>query len=258
MEPRMNRSARKKRKGGGIINTLINRLPIEAHLPGYQYCGPGTKLDKRLARGDQGINQLDKACKEHDIAYSLNKNYQSRREADLKLIDKAWERVKAKDSSFGEKAAAWVVTNAMKGKVKLGSGSKPSFRKLVKAARLGKKPKYDSPLVAAKHSLSKAKRYIKEHGRPLKIPRTLPLPNTSWSGGFLIPLFAGLSALGSLIGGASTIAKTVNEAKDAKARLQEMYRHNKTTEPIKIGKGLYLKPYQKTKGYGLSLHQKNI
>lgn len=84
------------------MNTLINKLPIELHLPGYQYCGPGTKLDKRLARGDSGINGLDKACKEHDIAYSNFLDKTNRHKADKVLIDKSWQRVKSKDSSLRE------------------------------------------------------------------------------------------------------------------------------------------------------------
>ena len=43
------------------------------HIPGYQYCGPETKLRERLAREDPGVNELDRACKEHDIAYSKYK-----------------------------------------------------------------------------------------------------------------------------------------------------------------------------------------
>jgi len=39
-----------------------------------------------------------------------------RRRADSILIDKAWSRVKAPDSSLGEKAAAYCVTNTMKAK----------------------------------------------------------------------------------------------------------------------------------------------
>lgn len=77
MDGKKNKAFSRKRaaaKGKGFVNNLINKLPIELHLPGYQYCGPGTNLKKRLARGDPGINELDKACKEHDIAYSQKKN----------------------------------------------------------------------------------------------------------------------------------------------------------------------------------------
>lgn len=48
----------------GVVNTLINKLPVELHLLGYHYCGPGTRLKERLARGDLGINPWDQACKE--------------------------------------------------------------------------------------------------------------------------------------------------------------------------------------------------
>ena len=36
------------------------------------YCVPGTNLEKRLARGDEGINRLDNVCKQHDIDYGCN------------------------------------------------------------------------------------------------------------------------------------------------------------------------------------------
>ena len=88
-----------------------------------RYCGPGTKLSKRLARGDKGINSLDSACKEHDIAYSQNQNsIEERNKADLILADKAWERVKSSDAGFGERATALVATNIMKAKSKLEMG----------------------------------------------------------------------------------------------------------------------------------------
>lgn len=42
----------------------------ELHLPGYEYCGPGTNFKKkRLTLGQPGINGLDSACREHDISY---------------------------------------------------------------------------------------------------------------------------------------------------------------------------------------------
>lgn len=60
--------------GGGLLNGSINLLPFEVHLPGYQFCGPGTEVEKRLARGDIGINALDKSCRKHDIVYHNIKN----------------------------------------------------------------------------------------------------------------------------------------------------------------------------------------
>ena len=113
-------------QGKGLLNRIINKLPFELHLPGYQYYGPGTKLAKRLARGDPGINNpLDTACKEHDISYSKNReNIEVRNSADRVLADEAWQRVFSKDASIGERVAAVAITNVMNAKSKLGMGLK--------------------------------------------------------------------------------------------------------------------------------------
>lgn len=82
----------------------------------------------------------------------------------------------------------------------------------------------------------------------IRTPRIIPIPK---SGGFLplIPLFAGLSALGGLAGGAAGIAQAVNRAKSAQKQLEEAKRHNKAMEDIALkGNGLYLKPYRKGMG----------
>jgi len=37
-------------KGYGLLNrSIINALPIELYIPGYQFCGPETCLKERLA-----------------------------------------------------------------------------------------------------------------------------------------------------------------------------------------------------------------
>lgn len=257
-----------KKKGRGIVNSVINHLPFETHLPGYQFCGPGTDLEKRLKRGDPGVNSLDSACKVHDIAYSKHKSLQERHKADKILEEAAWKRVKAKDSKFGEKAAAWAVTTAMKLKRKLGMGLKrrKSKKKQGKEVSLNKavlskvKPKLKEHaptnlIEGSNIALSAAKAAVRDVGgkRNIKQPRIIPVPKY---GGLLplIPIFAGLSALGALAGGAAGVAKAVTDAKNAQKTLAETNRHNKTMEAIAIGKtgsGLYLKPYKK--GYGLYL-----
>lgn len=111
------------KEGKGFVNSLINKLPFELHLPGgYQFCGPGTKLKERLERGDTGKNYLDQACLQHDLAYSRYKDLERRHEADKILEESAWQRVKHPASSTGEKINAWLVTTAMKAKRKLGLG----------------------------------------------------------------------------------------------------------------------------------------
>ena len=78
----------KRRQRGGVIDIQkwLGKTGIEYHVPGYQYLGPGTKLKKRLARGDPGINRLDRIAKQHDIDYSRAKNLQDKWVADEKMI----------------------------------------------------------------------------------------------------------------------------------------------------------------------------
>ena len=257
---------------------MIENMPFEAHLPFHEYCGPGTKLAKKLANNVPGISKLDEACKAHDIFYSKNKELSKRHEADKILAEAAWNRVKAPDSKFGEKAAAWAVTNAMKAKVKLGLGMKKknlkkknlkkrkaagkkttkgkgiSLQKLIKTARVAiKKSKAKTAQVAIREALNSVKPLSKKNAN-VKIPRILPVVK---HGGILplIPILAGLSAIGALTGGAAQVAKAVKDTQAARKSLEEAHRHNKTMEAIAIGKGFFLRPYKK--GYGLEINSKN-
>ena len=40
----------KAQTGGSLLNKFINNLPVEMHLPGHNFTGPGTKLNKRLPK----------------------------------------------------------------------------------------------------------------------------------------------------------------------------------------------------------------
>ena len=80
------RKRRRKQSGRGVdIQRLLAKFG-ELHWPGDQYMGPGTKLDKRLKRGDPGINRLHKIAKRHDFDYTHAKNLQDKWEADNKMI----------------------------------------------------------------------------------------------------------------------------------------------------------------------------
>ncbi|XP_023317288.1 uncharacterized protein LOC111694218 [Trichogramma pretiosum] len=162
--------------------------------------------------------------------------------ADNTLAEKALERVRARDSSIGEKIAALAVAGAMK--IKKGLGVK--LAKVVTAAKKNMKRGKTSESVI-KSAISGAREAVKKAGerKKVKIPRVLPVSGKI--GGalpFLIPLFAGLSAVGALGGGAAGIAKAVNDAKAAERELHEMKKHNRKMEAIALGKGLYLKPYK--------------
>ena len=80
------RPTRRQRGSGFDIQKLLTKTGIEFHWPGYQYMGSGTKLAKRLKRGDPGINRLDKIAKQHDIDYSHAKNLRDKWQADTKMF----------------------------------------------------------------------------------------------------------------------------------------------------------------------------
>lgn len=64
----------------------------EKHLPGMNYCGPGTNVRRRLANGVRPVDALDKLCLTHDIWTEPRGPYKSRgkrsslRAADRKLM----------------------------------------------------------------------------------------------------------------------------------------------------------------------------
>lgn len=183
------RSSHFKRIGrGSLVNKLIDKLPVELHLPFYQYCGPGTRLEERLARGDRGINPLDRACREHDISYSQSKELHSRHLADRQLQKEAWKRVKASDASIGERAAALLVGGIMKIKQALGMGLRRRTRGRKKRPQTKRKTTFGTGI--RKTAKKKTKRKTKTTGRLIKTPKKL--------GGFIFTVPMILGALGAL------------------------------------------------------------
>ena len=111
---RRRRPRRRRQRGRGLdIQKWLGKTGLEFHWPGYQYMGPGTHLQKRLKRGDPGINRLDRIAKQHDIDYSRAKNLRDKHAADRKMI-------KAIDRFAGRKTnAEKIVKRIMQAKVKL-------------------------------------------------------------------------------------------------------------------------------------------
>ncbi len=111
------------RQGLGFVNDLLNSgvLP-EMHLPGHNYTGPGTKLKKRMLRGDKPVNKLDEKAMYHDMAYSIFKDKKDRHVFDKKLQDEAMKIMKESES-VKEKLEAGLVGGIMAGKRKMGLGS---------------------------------------------------------------------------------------------------------------------------------------
>lgn len=115
-------------KGGGLLNSAINKLPIEMHLPGHQFTGPGTKLDKRLnpdltpKAWSKPINRVDNASLNHDICYGNIKDRKKRNEICDKNMIKELDDIT--DPTLRERLDKFIVKNVMNTKMKLGMGIK--------------------------------------------------------------------------------------------------------------------------------------
>ena len=44
--------------GGRFLNTLVNKLPFEMHLPGHNFTGPGTNSIKDLIRIERQTSEV--------------------------------------------------------------------------------------------------------------------------------------------------------------------------------------------------------
>ena len=126
--------------GGSLVNTLLNKLPLpEMHLglpqsvpsefrPGgkynrtskYSYCGPFTKLRSRLDQGYSGVNRLDQACLDHDLAYAASSDVKTRNKADDILANKAAQIVMDSNAPDYEKQDGRLVTGIIAAKSRFG------------------------------------------------------------------------------------------------------------------------------------------
>lgn len=209
------------------------------------------------------------------MAYERNKNSGERYFADKELQKKAMKRIFSKDASLGERATALGVATAMKIKrslTKSGKGmqqqTKGGKRKkqitlpsLIKNVRNEiKKSKPETVDSAVRVAIASVKKFKK--GKHIRTPRIIKLP--SYSGGVLplIPIFAGLSALGSIVGSTAGVVAAINKVKSAQKELEESKRHNQTMEAIAIGKktgnGFYLHTNKTGDGFYLAPNPKNF
>lgn len=131
---------------------------------------------------------------------------------------------------------------------------KISIKKIVEAAKNAMVKSTDSNKVITS-ALQGAQRMLKQFGgkKNVTIPRILPIPEKMGGALPLIPLFAGISALGGLASGAASVAKAVNKASIAKKELEEKKRHNLAMEKKHVGDGVYLKMFKKGRGLALAL-----
>jgi len=155
--------------GGSILNSALNALPLpEIHMrlpsgsasedvPGgsfqntgiYSFCGPFTKLDKRLTQGYRGVNKLDMACLNHDVAYATHSDTAGRNVAD-DVLAAAASKIALMDVPEWEKKDARTVAAIMSAKSRLGMGVGGKRKKGGKGLILGpNSPFKDIPILGA-------------------------------------------------------------------------------------------------------------
>lgn len=186
-------------------------------------------------------------------------------------------RVFSRDASIGERATALVVAAAMRaerGLSKIGTGlkkggkskkSQVALSTLIKNARKAiDKHKPSNTNLAVKVAIAAVKKTkSKKH---VKTPRIIKLPTDlepTTTGGVLplIPIFAGLSALGAIASSTAGITNAINQARKGQRELEENKRHNGIMEAIAIGnksgKGFYLHANKNGRGFYLKPFSKN-
>lgn len=121
-----------------------------------------------------------------------------------------------------------------------------ALRKIEDVARKSRIPGNDTQSTI-KAAIETDRKAVKKAGGKKQIlpPRVLPIPTKVGGVLPLIPIFAGLSALGALAEGVAEVKKAINDASAAKEHLKEAQRHNRKMESVVLGKGLHLKTFSK-------------
>ena len=88
----------------------------------YNYCGPGTKLEERLASDDpkyrEPINKLDAICQQHDVDYSNARSLSDKHAADDVMLQRISE-IPYRERPWGTSLAQAAIST----KKKLGLGA---------------------------------------------------------------------------------------------------------------------------------------
>ena len=111
--------------GGSLLNKFINNLPVEMHLPGHNFKGPGTKLNKRLnpdltpKKWSKPINRVDQAAYHHDIGYLKNPDVKTRNKLDKKMLE---ELDGIYNPTIREKMERGLVSSLIGAKARFGMG----------------------------------------------------------------------------------------------------------------------------------------
>lgn len=152
-------------------------LPTKHGLTRANFAGPGTKVKKRVARGDKGVDGprgVDAAAKRHDLAYVAARTAADVRRADNRMIRDV------KRSTAGPKTKA-IVVGAMKGKVlgeNLGIFDINTFTQVTEDDNVGKGPRLPADRLlnhVSKHVRQKTNKRKRDAIIQDQVKRLLPI-----------------------------------------------------------------------------------
>ena len=133
---RLNLFKKKGAAGGSFLNTLVNKLPFEMHLPGHNFTGPGTKLYERLnsdatpKEWSMPINRFDNAAYHHDLCYSKHDDTKTRNEGcDKTILNELNEIV---NPTLRERIYKSIVGKLINAKVNFGLGAPIKAKEILK------------------------------------------------------------------------------------------------------------------------------
>ena len=135
--------------GGSILNKMINTLPVEMHLLGHNFTGPGTKLKKRLNQDltpkewSKPVNRVDQAAYHHDICYSKNSDTKTRNDVCDRHMLKELGNIY--NPSIRERIKRGLVSSLIGTKKYFGMGTSMAFEK---KKRTFKQKKASSPYIS--------------------------------------------------------------------------------------------------------------
>ena len=141
--PHIHESQNLKKYFGGDIQKFSEKLPGfswakypgEKHMIGYNYLGPGTRLDIRLNEnnipksGEEPINAIDHLAYIHDLAYQNSNNIKDRHRADQEMIIGLKQ---LKNLSIPQKLIRQLIIKIFQAKIKLGQGARAAKTEAIK------------------------------------------------------------------------------------------------------------------------------
>ena len=147
----------------------------EKHLPGHNFTGAQTNLDKRLDEnnnvkdGNYPINRIDQAAMKHDIFYRDNEDLNARHEADKRMIQ---ELDAIENPTMRERFERLIVKKALQAKIKLGVGLPERQSKQEAINLLNQKPK-TSVDIKTKQELKRMTKLADELHKSFRKPKQL-------------------------------------------------------------------------------------